>query len=119
MIKKIFKTAVILIASSIFIILLFPSCGPDSTYEAVIHVVDTAGNLVQGATVTLSKIYRTQYNGVNTHVIDTQITDASGTTTFINLMTGMLNITAKTTTKSGKGEINIQTRYTEQTINVY
>jgi hypothetical protein len=106
--KKIFKTTGILMASTIFIILLMPSCNPEKDCEVVVHVIDEAGNPVVGASVTLSKTNITQYNGVTANVSQTQISDGSGTTTFNFPLPAVLDITVTTTTKSGKGEISLQ-----------
>ncbi|HSY77058.1 MAG TPA: hypothetical protein VK890_09395 [Bacteroidia bacterium] len=101
-------------------VILTPSCSKNTDCVAVVHVIDTAGNPVAGATVVLFKTNVTQYNGVTANVTQTQVSDGSGTCTYTFALPAVLDITAKTTTKSGKGEISLQVgQTTEQTVRVY
>ncbi|HSY77057.1 MAG TPA: carboxypeptidase-like regulatory domain-containing protein [Bacteroidia bacterium] len=117
--KKIFKTASIMVALVAFTILLMPSCQKRTDCLAVIHVIDETGNPVAGATVTLFKENITNYNQVTANVSQTQTSDGSGTANFTFPLPTVLDISATTTGKSGKGEISLQVGQTiEQTVRV-
>src|SRR5271166_5588141 len=118
--NKVVKSFGVLIVAGLFLtVILTPSCSKNQNCTAVVSIIDTGGNPVAGATVTLFKTNVTQYNGVTANVTQTQISDGSGSTTFTFALPAVLDITATTTTKSGKGEISLQVGETvTQTVRV-
>ncbi len=97
-----------------------PSCKKNTDCTAIIHVIDTAGAVVSGATVTLYKTNVTQYNGVTANVSDVKISDGSGVTTHVFALPAVLDITAVIAGKTGKGVVRLQEgESVEQTVRVY
>ena len=118
--KKVVKSFASLMVIGLFLtLILMPSCNKNTDCIAVVSIIDTGGNPVAGATVTLFKTNVTQYNGVTANVTQTQVSDGSGGTTFTFALPAVLDITAVTKTKSGKGQISLQVGETvQQTIRV-
>ena len=98
-----------LLSLSLFLMIFSGSCNKESDTMAVITVVDTAGNPVTSATVTLhqdSVINPVTNNQANVRV--TKTTGSSGTAEFVFALEAYLDIDASKGTKSGQAFVRLK-----------
>jgi len=94
---------------SLFVMISIESCSKDEDTIGVITVLDTAGNPVTSATVTLwQDSAHNPTTGAQANVRVTQTTGSSGTAEFIFTLEAYLNIDAIKGTKSGKAFIRLK-----------
>jgi hypothetical protein len=93
----------------LFLSFSFLSCKKDGETKALVTVVDSAGNAVEGATVVLwqdTTVNQTTHTQSNVRV--TKITNSGGHAEFTFALESYLNITATKDTLTAKGFIRLK-----------